>query len=111
MDSSGGRRSVLPANESVRAIRDLLNEFDGSGGTFWQWEQQVQLLRVTYTLDDAAARILISSKLKGRASEWFHSKPSHLTLSVEDLLAAMKGMFDLRQTKLSLRRREDVANY
>lgn len=103
--SSGGRHNVPPTSENVRAIRDLLSEFDGSEGTFWKWEQQIQLLRVSYALDDAATRILISSKLKGRAFEWFHSKPSYLTLGIGDLLTAMREMFDLRQSKLSLRKK------
>lgn len=103
--SSGERRSGPPANENVRAIRDLLSEFDGGKGTFWKWEQQIRLLRISYALDDAAARVLISTKLKGRAFEWFHSKPEHLTFSIENLLKAMKEMFDLRQSKLSLRKK------
>ncbi|KMQ84408.1 hypothetical protein RF55_17802 [Lasius niger] len=102
---SGERRSGPSANENVRAIRDLLSEFDGGEGTFWKWEQQIRLLRISYALDDAAARILISSKLKGRAFEWFHSKSDHLTFSVEDLLKAMREMFDLRQSRLSLRKK------
>lgn len=104
-NSSGERRGSPPTSENVRAIRDLLSDFDGGEGTFWRWERQIQLLRTPYALDDAATRILISSKLKGRASEWFHSKPDHLTLSIEDLLAGMKKMFDLRQSKLSLRKK------
>ncbi|GAB1869223.1 SAP domain-containing protein [Camponotus japonicus] len=103
-NTSEERRGSPPTSENVRAIRDLLSDFDGGEGTFWRWERQIQLLRTTYALDDAATRILISSKLKGRASEWFHSKPDHLTLSIEDLLASMK-MFDLRQSKLSLRKK------
>lgn len=63
------------------------------------------MLQISYALDDAAARIVISTKLKGRAFEWFHSKPDHLTFSIENLLKAMKEMFDLRQSKLSLRKK------
>ncbi|KMQ87578.1 hypothetical protein RF55_13099 [Lasius niger] len=104
--SSGERRSGPSANENVRAIRDLLSEFDGGEGTFWKWEQQIRLLRISYALDDAATRILIfSSKLKGCAFEWFHSKPDHLTFSIKDLLKAMREMFDLRQSRLSLRKK------
>lgn len=103
-NSSQGEHSMLPMNESVRTVRDLLSEFDGSEGSFWRWEQQLALLRLTYVLDDNATRILISAKLKGRALEWFHSKPSHLILSVENLLKEMKQMFDHRQTKLILRK-------
>lgn len=104
-NSSGERRGSPSMSENVRAIRDLLSDFDGDEGTFWRWEQQIQLLRTMYALNDAATRILVSSKLKGRASEWFHSKPDHLTLSIEDLLTSMKQMFGLRQSKLSLRKK------
>lgn len=88
-------------SKSVRAVRDLLSEFNGSEGTFWKWEQ-VPLLRVIYTLDDDATKILVSSKLKGRTFKWFHSKPDYFILSVKDLLTKMKEMFDLSQSKMLL---------
>jgi len=88
---------------SIRAIGDLLNEFHGDE-TYWKWEKQVQLLRMTYGLDDNSSRVLISSRLRGKALSWFHSKPDHLELSVDQLLERMKEMFDLRPSKLALRK-------
>jgi len=51
---------------SIRAIGDLLSEFHGDE-TYWKWEKQVQLLRMTYGLDDNSSRVLISSRLRGKA--------------------------------------------
>ncbi|KYN21745.1 hypothetical protein ALC57_05879 [Trachymyrmex cornetzi] len=72
--------------------------------TFWKWKQQLELLRNSYQLDDNSARVLISSRLKGRALAWFHSKAEHLILNIEDLLEEMTRMFDSRPAKLSLRK-------
>ncbi|XP_076392691.1 uncharacterized protein LOC143265294 [Megachile rotundata] len=102
--TGGTNRNALSANMSIRAIGDLLIDFDGCDGTFWKWEQQLRLLRETYELDDKATRILVSSKLKGRAASWFHSKPDHLVLNIDSLLKEMKSMFDHRPSKLFLRR-------
>lgn len=100
--NSSGRHSVV-SSMSIRAIGDLLSEFRGDD-TFWKWEKQVQLLRTTYNLDDNSTKVLISSRLKDKALNWFHSKPDHLELSVDELLDRMKEMFDLRPTKLTMRR-------
>lgn len=49
-------------------------------------------------------RILIGSRLKDKALNWFHSRPDHLEMIVEKLLREMKVMFDLRLSTLVLRR-------
>lgn len=103
-------RSVSPSSNTassagnVRVLKDLLPEFSATDNTFWKWKQQLELLRNSYQLDDNSTRVLISSRLKGRALSWFHSKAEHLLLSVEDLLREMTQMFDSRPAKLSLRR-------
>ncbi|XP_076232912.1 uncharacterized protein LOC143178263 [Calliopsis andreniformis] len=94
----------LSPTMSIRAIGDLLSDFDGRDNTFWKWEQQVNLFRTTYHLDENTTRVLISSKLKARAASWFHSKSEHITLRIDDLLREMKIMFDHRPSRLSLRR-------
>lgn len=91
-------------NNNVRAIKDLLNEFNRTGNEFWKWKRQVELLRDSYNLDDNSTRVLISSKLKGKALDWFHSRPEHITLSIPSLWEKMKQMFDHRPSKLALRR-------
>lgn len=88
----------------VRGVKELLPEFDGTDNAFWKWRQQLQLIRHTYHLDENSTRILISSRLRGRALAWFHSRAEYLTLSVEELLQEMARMFDLRPGKLALRK-------
>nr|XP_012225735.1 PREDICTED: uncharacterized protein LOC105674166 [Linepithema humile] len=96
--------NAASASGGVRNLKDLLPEFDATENTFWRWKHQLELLRNSYQLDDNSARILISSRLRGRALTWFYSKAEHLMLSIEDLLGEMTRMFDLRPGKLSLRK-------
>lgn len=96
--------SIISAFGGIRGIKELLPEFDATNGTFWKWKQQLALLTHTYQLDENSARVLIGSRLKGRALSWFYSKPEYITMISEDLLREMESMFDLRPGKLSLRR-------
>jgi len=96
--------SLLP-RPNITALGDLLSDFMGAEDTFVNWHRQLKLVRTTYNLDDNSTRILISMKLKKRALQWFHSKPEHLEVSVNELLDHMKRMFDHRPTKMDLRRR------
>ena len=89
---------------SIRAIRELLSDFEGREDTFWRWRQQLELLMATYNLDENTVRVLISSKLKKRALEWFHSKSEHLMISIADLLRSLATLFDDRPKKLKLRK-------
>lgn len=73
-NTTDGRIVAIAAAE-IRAISGLLCEFRGYN-TFWRWEKEVQHLRTTYALNDASAKILISSELRGKAYSWFHSTPS-----------------------------------
>lgn len=85
-------------------MKELLPEFDASDNTFWRWKQQVELLRCTYQLDERSTRILITSRLRGRALAWLYSKAENMTMSIEELLREMERMFDHRPGKLALRR-------
>ena len=98
-------RSVCTTTSvSIRALGELLSDFEGREDTSWRWRQQVELLMETYHLDENTARVLISSKLKKCALEWFHSESEHLTLSIADLLKRMAELFDDRPRKLTLRK-------
>jgi len=102
--TSGSVRSLVVSEGgtfSVKGLKDLLNEFDGSSDTFRKWKQQIELLQNTYSLNDNAMRVLISSRLKGKAYSWFHSKPEHVSLSTTDLLEELRRMFDHRSSKLT----------
>ena len=101
----------VSTNISIRSLSELICDFDGSMNTFAKWEQQIELLRINYKLDDNMARVLISSKLKGRASDWFHSKAEHLNLPVQQLLREMKTMFDHRPSIVALRKEFENRNW
>ncbi|XP_076398062.1 uncharacterized protein LOC143266361 [Megachile rotundata] len=94
-----------PLRMNITAMADLLNHFDGSEGAFETWSRQLQLLRETYRVQDDACRFLVVSRLRGRAQEWFHSRPEHMTMTIEMLLGRMGSMYDRRPNRLVARRR------
>jgi len=104
MTGAAASDGAVPMAGGVRSIRELLPEYDGTDNAFWRWRQQLRLLRSSYSLDESSTRILISSRLKGRALSWFYSKAEFLTMTIEELLQEMDHMFDLRPGKLALRR-------
>ncbi|KMQ88339.1 hypothetical protein RF55_12198 [Lasius niger] len=53
------------------------------------------------SLQENMIKILIGSRLKGKAAEWFRSKPEHIEMSADDLLLAMEAMFNHRPNKLA----------
>ncbi|XP_070517511.1 uncharacterized protein [Cardiocondyla obscurior] len=96
--------STVSTVGGIRNVKELLPEFDGLDNTFWRWKQQLDLIRKTYHLDDGSTRILMSSRLKGRALSWLHSKTEHMTMTLTNLLQKMDKMFNLRPGKFSLRK-------
>lgn len=89
----------MQAKVSVKAVGELLSEFDGSEGLFQNWEKQVRLLVLTYQLDATDTKMdLIGMKLKRKALTWFHFRPEYLELNVDEILVEMKKMFDIRQS-------------
>lgn len=89
---------------SVAAIAELLTRFDGKSDEYEVWERQAKLLKTTYRLNDDATTVMIGLRLKGKALEWFHSKPEHIGMPVNELLEKMRKMFWHRQNKLKLRK-------
>jgi len=78
-------RPEVHSKISVKAVSELLSEFDGSEGLYQNWEKQLRLLKLTYQLDENNAKVL-GLRLKGKALEWFHSCPKHIELSVKEIL-------------------------
>ncbi|XP_018406547.1 PREDICTED: uncharacterized protein LOC108782710, partial [Cyphomyrmex costatus] len=103
IEDNASDRSI-DSRVNIRIISDLLSEFRGDCDSFETWKKQVELLRVTYRLDENSTRILINLRLKNKALSWFHSKSEHLQLSAADLLSEMSRMFDSRPSRLTLRR-------
>lgn len=50
------------------------------------WTQHLGMIRDAYNLTDDITRIILTSKLKGKAIAWFHSRPEHLTLLIDILI-------------------------
>ncbi|CAK9820252.1 hypothetical protein ANTPLA_LOCUS10515 [Anthophora plagiata] len=96
-----GQYAPAMINESMKA---MLNYFDGNGETFDVWERQLALLRVTYRLDDNAAKLLAVSRLRNQALEWFHSKPEHIGMCIDELVKELKDIFGDRQDRIVARR-------
>ena len=114
MRSAFLRRSATPHSMSrghakrsfglnLKTTGELLSEFSGSVDSYDAWSKKVELVRDSYAIEDNALKVLISTKLKGQALSWFHSRPEHIMLSVTELMNRMKAMFDHRPNKLSLR--------
>lgn len=68
-----GQERLAKSQPNVKAISELLSKFSGIDSNFAQWEQQLKLLCATYGLEDNTAKILVGSRLKGKAQTWFYS--------------------------------------
>ncbi|EZA52868.1 Protein THO1, partial [Ooceraea biroi] len=97
--------SILSTKANITAIADLLSYFSGDSDIFETWDKQIRFLRTTYKLDDSLTKILIGMRLKGRATEWFHSKPEYIGMTADQLLDGLRGMFYHRPNKIVLKRR------
>ncbi|XP_036145206.1 uncharacterized protein LOC105831336 isoform X1 [Monomorium pharaonis] len=89
---------------NINSVAELLPPFSGTDVDFDRWERQLRLLKATYALDDKATRLLIGSRLKGKALDWLFSKSEFLEMSLEQLLAEMKSMFRHKVSKMVLRK-------
>lgn len=72
-------------------VGDLLSDFDGVSSDFDTWERQIRFLKAAYRLEDDHAKILIGTKLKKKAFEWFHSRPEYVSMSFETSFRQVKG--------------------
>lgn len=96
---------------NVTALADLLCDYKGRAEDFEIWERQVRFLRTAYKLDDNLTKVLIGTKLKGRASDWFHSKPEYIALTSDELLDELRSMFCHKPNKITLRRRFEARTW
>lgn len=86
----------------IYAIGDLLLEFNRDDDTFAKWKTQAEFQ--AYHLDEDTTNILITMWLKGKALSWFQSKTEFVQLSVAELFDEMECTFDLKPSKMNLRR-------
>ena len=90
---------------SIQMIADLLSTYSGELGEYDKWERQLQLLREMYRFPDEQTRVLLGMRLKGKALEWFHSKPEHVSMPIPLLLNELREMFSYRPNVLTLRKK------
>lgn len=88
----------------VSTLGELVGEFSGAEDSFEIWRQQLELVREGYELDDRQTRILIGMRLRKTALQWFRSQPEHLQITVKELMGKIKILFDIRPSKLELRK-------
>lgn len=104
-NGGGGTAETLPRVKlNLTVVADLLASFDGISGDFDTWERQLKLLKVTYQLGDDHARILVGMRLKGKALEWFHSRPEFIGMSFDALIDELRLMFRHRRSRMTIRR-------
>jgi len=89
---------------NIKNVSDLLSEYNGSGDDFERWKAQVNLLRDTYDLDENAAKILVGSKLRGKAADWYFSLVEHLSMRVDRLMEKIGTMFNQPLSRLERKR-------
>lgn len=105
--SDAASRSPAISHEpamNVNAIAGLLGYFEGDGNMFEAWEKRIKSLRDAYGMTDDLVRIMIGSRLKGKAQEWFHSNPNYTEITVDELLSELKIMFFHVSSKVHMRR-------
>ncbi|XP_011858346.1 PREDICTED: uncharacterized protein LOC105555908, partial [Vollenhovia emeryi] len=90
---------------NVAVVADLLKYFNGDTKTFETWEKQVRFLSATYKLNNDLTKILIGTRLKGRALDWFHSRHEYMEMTPDTLLDNLRGMFHRQPNKLAMRKR------
>jgi len=94
--STASTAAYAPIN--IRNIGELIGEYHGSSEDLQQWKQHITFLQTTYELDENAVKILIGSKLKGKALEWYRSRVEYLALNVEQIFLnveqKMQQMFE-----------------
>jgi hypothetical protein len=105
--ASTGSRTTM----SIKNVSDLLSEYNGSSDDFERWKAQINLLRNTYELDENSSKILVGSRLKGKAREWYYSLADNLILRVDELLMRMDAMFNQPIGRLERRRQFETRRW
>lgn len=88
----------------LKMLGSWVSDFDSKAYFYDIWEKEMLSLQSTYQLSDGELRMLIGYKVKGKALEWLHSKPEHITKSAHELLSEMKDMYDIRPTRTHLKK-------
>jgi hypothetical protein len=63
---------------NLNIIAELLPEFNDRMGDFRMWRNKLKILEQNYKLNDNQIRILIGTRLRGKALAWLHSADEHV---------------------------------
>lgn len=83
MSTRSSLSTVFQTILNIKKRQRSPSESSGSGDNFERWRVQVNLLKDTYELGENAAKVLVGSKLRGKATEWYYSLVEHLTIRVD----------------------------
>ncbi|XP_067630032.1 uncharacterized protein [Eurosta solidaginis] len=101
---------VQPSQVPIDVILNIVPEYDGKASVDI-WLSQLQSVSVAYGIDDNLQRVLLLSKLKGKALSWMHSKPNFATEELQNLLAELREAFSTKERKLVLRRKFEARKW
>lgn len=96
---------------NIKSIGEMIDEFDGSAWNMLVWEKQVLKIIEVHGLEEKMANLLIVSRLKGKARKWYHSRSDLLDLDIKELLAELTKMFDVRPSKLDLKKQFEARTW
>lgn len=88
----------------LRMATEAVNEFSGDTCAR-KWILQVKNIASVYGIKEPYIKMLIVSKIKGKACMWLHADPERVLLPTEQLAAELISMFGERKSKLETRRK------
>lgn len=101
---ASGNNCISDYKFSLILMKECIPEYDGSTN-FEFWATQIENLSEIYKIDDNTFRMLLISKLKGKALSWLQSKESFLKESPNDLLKYMREFFGTKESMLIQRKK------
>ncbi|XP_070854190.1 uncharacterized protein [Drosophila suzukii] len=89
---------------SLGMATQVLSEFSGESCAR-KWTTQVQNIATIYGIRGKFVKMLMLSKIKGKAYEWLHADSDRVLLPLDDLMAELISMFGEKSSKLEIRRK------
>ncbi|XP_017467881.1 PREDICTED: uncharacterized protein K02A2.6-like [Rhagoletis zephyria] len=90
---------------SIKALADLIGEFDGTPDMLSVLKRQLIFIKTAHDLSDDEAKILIGMKLKKRAFEWLHSRAEHLEMTFDSLVTEIERMYKPQSSVIEQRKK------
>ncbi|XP_032312047.1 uncharacterized protein LOC116656512 [Drosophila ananassae] len=88
---------------SLSMATQVLSEFSGETCAR-KWITQMNNIATIYGISGQYIKMLMISKIKGKANVWLHANPERIMLPLEELTAELISMFSDKVSKLEARR-------